>query len=281
MKRITAPWVLEQKGKETISVLTAYDYPTAKRLDEAGIDIVLVGDSMGMVLYGEEDTISLTLDQMIAHMGAVSKACDRAMVIGDLPFMSYQISPEQAMQSAGRMMKEGRVHGVKLEGGEEMAETVRRLVHCGIPVMGHIGLTPQSIHGLGGFKRQGKTRDQKEKLLKSARVLAEAGVFSLVLECVDEELASEISKSISIPTIGIGSGLNCDGQVLVTEDLVGLGVGRVPGFVKQEANLGDAVFQAIKRYVIRTKSRDHQEEVSMGLKREKVIAKDVQNGTAR
>ncbi len=253
VKKITTPHVLDQKGKEKIAVLTAYDYPTARRLDEAGIEILLVGDSLEMVLYGSKNTLSVSMETMLQHTVAVSRAAKRAMVVSDMPFLSYQASKADAIRNAGRFLKESGAEAVKLEGGEEMADTIKAITSAGIPVMAHIGLTPQSIHLLGGFKRQGKTQKQKDYLLKSAKAVAQAGAFSVVLECIEEELSAKITEKIQIPTIGIGSGSRCDGQILVTEDLLGLTYGKTPNFVDPVDSLGQQVFDGALKYIERTK----------------------------
>ncbi len=257
-KAVTVPWVRAQKGKQKLTMLTAYDYPTAVLLDETGIDLLLVGDSVATVMYGEPNTLSVTLEDMIRHTLAVSRGAKRALVVGDLPFMSYQVSIEQALTSAGRVLKEGHAQAIKLEGGSEIAPTVKALTRAGIPVVGHIGLTPQSINTLGTYRMHGKTFEERSYLLESAQALSTAGAFALVLECVEEHLAEEITEEIPIPTIGIGAGQNCDGQVLVTQDLVGLTVGRIPKFVHPLASLREPYQQAIARFIKRT----HQEEKS-------------------
>lgn len=252
-EKITVPWVVKSKGKEQLVMLTAYDYLTARILNQTGVEMVLVGDSLAMVLYGEATTLPVTMEEMLRHTRSVSSAIKRAVVIGDMPFLSYQEGPVQALRNGGRFLKEAGANAVKLEGGLEMVKQVKALVRSGIPVMGHIGLTPQSIHALGGYRMQGKTAREKDYLLKSARALEEAGVFSIVLECIEETLAAEITKGISVPTIGIGSGLGCDGQVLVTQDLVGLTQGHIPKFVRPLANLQTHFLEAVNGYVDRTK----------------------------
>ncbi|MGE0616289.1 MAG: 3-methyl-2-oxobutanoate hydroxymethyltransferase [Bacteriovoracia bacterium] len=254
VKPVTVPWVRAQKGRQRLSMLTAYDYPMATLIDRAGVDMVLVGDSLGPVMYGEPNTLSVTMEDMLRHGRAVSHACRRALVIGDLPFMSYQVSREQAISNAGRFLKEARVKAVKLEGGSEVAELVRDLSRAGIPVCGHIGLTPQSIHAMGTYRMHGKTPDERHFLLQSARDLADAGAFAIVLECVEAGLAAEISRAVPVPTIGIGSGTDCDGQVLVTHDLLGLTIGHVPRFVTPTASLGEAFLQGVAKYVERTRA---------------------------
>lgn len=251
-KSVTVPWIRAQKGQKKISMLTAYDYPTAVMLDEAGIDVLLVGDSVATVIYGEPNTLSVTLEDMIRHTQAVSRGAKRALVVGDLPFMSYQINLEQAVSNAGRLVKEGKAQAVKLEGGIEMVPQVQAITRAGIPVVGHIGLTPQSINAMGAYRMHGKTEQERNYLKNSAQALAEAGAFSIVLECVEESLATEITSLVNVPTIGIGAGPHCDGQVLVTHDLLGLTVGRVPKFVNPLAALRDPFQEAVKNYIHRT-----------------------------
>lgn len=243
---------MKERG-ERIAMLTAYDASFARLLDQAGTDVLLVGDSLGMVIQGEDTTLPVTMEQMIYHCRAVSRGVEassgRAMVVGDLPFMSYQTSPEEALRNAGRLIKEGTAEAVKLEGGEEYAELVRRLTRIGIPVMGHIGLTPQSVHALGGFKVQGREQAQAERLRADARALCEAGCFSLVLEGMPRELAAEITAELPIPTIGIGAGLDCDGQVLVLYDLLGMNEEFRPRFVKRYENFAVRVRTAVDTYI--------------------------------
>jgi 3-methyl-2-oxobutanoate hydroxymethyltransferase len=230
-------------------MLTAYDFSTASIVDEAGIDIILVGDSLGMVVMGYDSTLPVTMEDMIHHTKAVSRAVKRAMVIGDMPFMSYQTSVEDAVRNAGRFMKEAGAHGVKLEGGREVAEITRRITSAGIPVMGHLGLTPQSVHKFGGYKVQGKGDIAAKRILEDAKILEEAGAFSLVLECVPATLAGEISKSLEMPTIGIGGGIDCDGQVLVVNDMLGMFDKFTPKFVKKYANLSVDIKKAVGQYI--------------------------------
>ena len=228
-------FVRKKYKNEKIAVLTAYDFFTARFLDRAGIDALLVGDSVSMVLYGNEGTLPITMETMLAHTTAVAKAAEYALVIADMPFMSYQPSIETAVANAGRFLKEAGAASVKLEGGLEMAPTVKRIVECGIPVMGHIGLTPQSIHRFGGPKVQGRKEKSKQYLIESARALEEAGAFSIVLELVQSDTAAEITKAVNIPTIGIGAGKDCDGQVLVINDILGLYDYFKPKFVRRYA----------------------------------------------
>lgn len=237
-----------KKSGQPIAMLTAYDYYTARFLDECGIDGILVGDSANMVFYGEETTLSITVDQMLYHTRAVSRAVKHALVIADMPFMSYQVNAEEALRNAGRFLKEAGASAVKLEGGLPMVPTVKRLIEAGIPVMGHIGLVPQSVHRFGGYSVQGKTKDAQKYLLESAQALSDAGCFSIVLESIPAELAGEISRQIPIPTIGIGAGLGCDGQILVTNDLLGLFPDFRPKFVRRYADLAAAMKDAFTRY---------------------------------
>jgi 3-methyl-2-oxobutanoate hydroxymethyltransferase len=238
---------MKQNG-ERITMLTAYDYPTAQLLDQSGIDMLLVGDSLGMVVHGLPNTLSVTMDDMIRHCQAVARGAKRAYLVGDMPFMSYQITIEEAKRNAARFLTEGGMDAVKLEGGQKMAETIRALVDVGIAVMGHIGLTPQSISAFGGFKTQGKTAEAARRLLADAKALEEAGVFSIVLECVPDRVAERLSQEVSVPTIGIGAGPGCDGQVLVTHDLLGLFDRFVPKFVKQYAHLAPLMKEAFEAF---------------------------------
>lgn len=240
----------EQKAKgEKISMLTAYDYSTAKLMDEAGINGILVGDSLGMVVLGYEDTLPVTMEDMIHHTAAVCCGAKNTLVVGDMPFMSYQVSVEEAVYNAGRLMKEGRCQAVKLEGGASVCPQIRAITNASIPVMAHIGLTPQSINAFGGFKVQGKSEEAAKKLLEDAKAVEEAGAFAVVLECVPAKLAELISKSISIPTIGIGAGAGCDGQILVYQDMLGLFSDFTPKFVKKYANVGEMMTQAFRDYI--------------------------------
>jgi len=247
--RVTINQIKEMKQKgEKISCLTAYDYSTAKIVDEAGIPLILVGDSLGMVVLGYESTIPVTIEEMLHHTKAVVRGVKQAMVIGDMPFMTYHLSVEQALQNATRFIQEAGAQSVKLEGGVTVAEKVRRLVECGIPVMGHIGLTPQSIHQFGGFKIQGKTPEAAIRLLKDAQALEEAGAFSIVLETVPAPLGALITERIGIPTIGIGAGIGCDGQVQVINDILGSFADFVPKHAKQYAKLTDIVRNAVTEF---------------------------------
>ena len=229
-------------------MLTAYDYPTAMAIDNAGIDSILVGDSLAMVVLGYENTLPVTMEEMLHHARAVARGAKAPLLVGDMPFMSYQVSVEDAVRNAGRFLQQGGMDAVKLEGGRERADAVRAIVNAGIPVMGHLGLTPQSVNQLGGFRAQGKTASAAKRLFEDAQILEEAGAFSLVLESVPARLANYISKHISIPTIGIGAGAGCDGQVLVTHDLLGLFERFTPKFVKQYASLHETMKKAFAEY---------------------------------
>lgn len=233
---------------EKITMLTAYDYLTACLLDEAGVDILLVGDSLAMVTLGYETTLPVTMIEMLHHTKAVSRGTKTAMVVGDMPFMSYQASDDEAVVNAGRFLKEANAHAVKLEGGEELVAKIKKIVAAGIPVMGHLGLTPQSIHQFGGYGLRAGEEKEAEKLLNDARVIEEAGVFSIVLEKVPAELAEKVSNTVNVPTIGIGAGPGCDGQVLVTHDMLGMFTKFVPKFVKQYTNLAQDIKSAVEKY---------------------------------
>ena len=246
--RVTVPEILGAKGKRKLTELTAYDYPTALLADKSGIDMLLVGDSLAMVVLGHEDTLSVGMAEMLHHTMAVRRGASRAMVIGDMPFMSYQASVEQALINAGRFMSEARAHAVKLEGGARVVPQVRAMVEAGIPVQGHIGLTPQSAAQFGGFKVQGKTAEAAKVLIDDARALADAGCFSIVLEAIPASIAEMVTDAVSVPTIGIGAGPACDGQVLVVHDVLGLYDRFVPRFVKRYAKLDDLILEALGRY---------------------------------
>jgi len=239
---------MKERG-EKITMLTAYDYPTARILDQCGIEVLLIGDSVGNVMMGMENTLPVTVDDIIYHTRAVARARQRALVVADMPFMSYQVSTEQAKREAGRLIKEGGAEAVKVEGGETMEGVIRALCAIDIPVMGHIGLTPQSIHRMGGYRVQGKEEGQREKLLADAVAVERAGAFSLVLEGIPLRLAQEITRNLKIPTIGIGAGIHCDGQVLVIHDLLGLTGRAGPKFVKQYAQLETAIAKAVKTFL--------------------------------
>jgi len=249
VSKVTIQQLQKMKAeREKISMITAYDYPSARFVDKAGIEIILVGDSLAMTVMGLDSTVPVTMEEMIHHTKAVVRGVENAMVVGDLPFGSYNQSKEQAIANATRLMKEGGCDAVKLEGGVEMAGITKAIVDAGIPVMGHIGLTPQTISKLGGFKVQGKGAQEAEKLLKGALALQEAGIFSIVLECVPEEVGRLVTEKLSIPTIGIGGGRYCDGQVLVFHDTLGLFEKFLPKFVKRYRNLGEEIVKALEEY---------------------------------
>lgn len=248
MKTTVADFLSMKKNGEKITMVTAYDYSTAKLIDNSGINSILVGDSLGMVMLGYTDTVSVTMEDMLHHVKAVSRGTENALVICDMPFMSYQTSVYDAVVNAGRLMKEGRAGAVKLEGGKEYAEHVRAIVNASIPVCGHIGMTPQSVNAFGGFKVQGKTEEAARKLVEDAIALQEAGAFAVVIECVPHKLAEYISEILSIPTIGIGAGNGCSGQVLVYQDMLGMYSDFTPKFVKKFANVGDVMTDAFKSY---------------------------------
>ena len=233
---------------QRFAVLTAYDYLSAKILDEAGIPILLVGDSLGMVMLGYPTTLPVTLDEMVHHAKAVARGAHQALLVGDMPFMSYHVSVEQALTSAGRFIQEGGMHAVKLEGGGRIVEITRRLTDMGIPVMGHLGLTPQFVHQMGGFKVQGKSEKQAARILSDAKELEQAGAFSIVLEGVPSDLATRVTHALRIPTIGIGAGPGTDAQVLVLHDMLGLTTGKAPKFVKRYASLAEDITRAAQRY---------------------------------
>jgi len=233
---------------QRFAVLTAYDYLSAKILDEAGIPILLVGDSLGMVMLGYPTTLPVTLDEMLHHTKAVARGARQALLVGDMPFMSYHASVEQAITSAGRFIQEGGMHAVKLEGGGRIVEITRQLTSMGIPVMGHLGLTPQFVHQMGGFKVQGKSDKQAARILSDAKELEQAGAFSIVLEGVPADLATRVTKTLRIPTIGIGAGSGTDGQVLVFHDMLGLTTGKAPKFVKRYANLAEDIGNAVQHF---------------------------------
>lgn len=254
-KKVTIPYLMEQKRSgNKFTMLTAYDYPTAKALDESGVDILLIGDSVGMVVLGYENTLPVTMEDIIHHTKPVVRAAERAMVVSDMPFMSFQISSKEAMRNAGRFLAEAGAQAVKVEGGDEIAKTVSKIVGMGVPVMGHLGLTPQSIHQLGGYSLQANAVDDAKKLIREAKTLEEAGCFSIVLEKVPAQIAGMVTRSIGIPTIGIGAGPDCDGQVLVVQDLLGLYEKFVPKFSKQYAHLGDEIRKAAAQYVKEVKA---------------------------
>lgn len=248
-KFTVASFLKAKKEGRKISMLTAYDYPMAKLLEVAGIDCLLVGDSLGMVVLGYETTLQVTVDDMIHHCRAVSRGTKNALITVDMPFLSYHISVEDSIRNAGRLIQEGGAHAVKLEGGMNVIDKVKAIVNAQIPVMGHLGLTPQSINMLGSYKVQGTSLEQAKQLIEEAELLQQAGVFAIVLECVPEKLAKLISEKLEIPTIGIGAGKHCDGQVLVTQDMLGIYSDFTPKFVKQYANLGEIINKACTQYI--------------------------------
>ena len=253
--KVTVPELLQRKStaadstnKKKITCLTAYDYPTARLMDEAGVDVVLVGDSVAMVALGYESTLPLTMEESLHHTKAVRRGVQRALVVADMPFGSYQGDVNEALKNAVRFVKEAGAEAVKVEGGERRLEVIARLTEAEIPVMGHVGLTPQSVHAMGGYRVQGKTAGGAEQLLRDARAVEAAGAFSIVLEGIPRELAAEITKSVRIPTIGIGAGPDCDGQILVLHDLLGLTFQEPPKFARRYANVGEVISQAVREY---------------------------------
>ena len=246
--RLTINDLMNRKGKHPISMLTAYDYNTARTIDEAGIDMILVGDSLGNVMLGYENTLAVTVDDMIHHGKAVCRGVQNAFVVIDMPFMSYQASVEDAVRNAGRIVKETNCNAVKLEGGVEYTDRIKSIVQAGIPVVAHIGLTPQSVNAFGGYKVQGKTLEQARKLLRDAKVVEEAGAFAITLECVPAALAKMITEQSKALTIGIGAGNDCDGQVLVYQDMLGFTDGFTPKFVKKYANLHSVMLESFRQY---------------------------------
>ncbi len=278
-KKVTTLTLRQKKDRgEIITMLTAYDYPTALAVDKAGIDAILVGDSLAMVVLGYENTLAVTMDDMLHHSRAVARGAKSALLVGDMPFMSYQVSVEEAVRNAGRFLQEGGMDAVKLEGGRERVDAIRAITGAGIPVMGHLGLTPQSVNQLGGFRAQGKTATTAKRLIEDALLLEEAGAFSIVLESVPARLAELISKKLSIPTIGIGAGAGCDGQVLVTHDVLGLFDRFTPKFVKQYANFHNEMQKAFADYIedVETKRFPAQEHtVEMDDKEWETLLKEI------
>lgn len=250
IKRITTKSLaLLKKKKIKITALTAYDFITAILLDNAGIDIILVGDSLSNVFQGNETTLPVTMDEMIYHTKSVAKGVNRAMVVVDMPFMSYQLSVDEGFRNAGRIMKETSASAVKLEGGERVAETIRKITEAGIPVMGHVGLTPQSIHQFGSYRERGRSKAEADEILNDAKAIEQAGAFCIVLEKIPASLAKKISASLIVPTIGIGAGVYCDGQILVTPDMLGLNMDFHPRFVRHYSKLADTMTEAFKKYI--------------------------------
>jgi 3-methyl-2-oxobutanoate hydroxymethyltransferase len=247
---VTVPSLARMKSqREKIAMLTAYDFAFARILDAAGIDVLLVGDSLGSVVQGHDTTLPVTLDEVVYHCRLVARAARRSLVVGDMPFGSYQTSAAQAVDSAVRLVKEGGAHAVKLEGGERVADRIEAMATMDIPVMGHVGLTPQSVHQFGGYRVQGRSEDGRQRVRADARAVEAAGAFAVVLECVPAELAAEISAELSIPTIGIGAGSGCDGQVLVIHDMLGLAEGTPPRFVRRYVDLGEVIGKAARMYL--------------------------------
>ncbi|BEP28492.1 3-methyl-2-oxobutanoate hydroxymethyltransferase [Helicovermis profundi] len=255
-KFTSTSFIKSKQEKHMISMLTAYDYSTAKLLDEAGVDSILVGDSLGMVMLGYENTLKVTMEDMIHHTKAVKRGVKNAFVIGDMPFMSYHISTEETLKNAGRFIQEAGADAVKLEGGYAVIDKVKAIIKAQIPVVGHIGLTPQSVNMFGGFKVQGKSEENAKKLIEDALLLEEAGVIAIVLECVPAKLAKLISEKLSIPTIGIGAGNGCDGQVLVIQDMLGMYSDFTPKFVKKYATLGDNMKEAVRNYIEEVENKE-------------------------
>ena len=259
--KITAPAVVALKRKgEPITVVTAYDFPTARYADQSGVEILLVGDSVGTVMLGYESTLPVTMEDMLHHVRAVARAKPSALVVGDMPFMSYQVSTEQAVANAGRLVQEGGADAIKLEGGARVAEAVQRIVEAGIPVMGHLGLTPQSVLAFGGYKVQARGEADQERLVREAHLLESAGCFSLVLEGIPAKLGGEVSRALQIPTIGIGAGVDCDGQVLVTHDMMGFNLGHTPKFVRRYASFATDMRAAFDRFASDVRTRQFPSE---------------------
>ena len=255
VKRVRAPDLKEMKQRgEKIAMLTAYDALMARLIERAGIDVLLVGDSVGMVLLGYDTTLPVTLDAMIHHTRAVSRGVQRALVVADMPFLTYQVTADEALRNAGRLVQEGGAQAVKIEGGRAVVDTVRRLVEVGIPVMGHLGLTPQAVHHLGGYRRQARSKADAQRLLEDAQALENAGAFAIVLECIPHEVARAVTEKLTIPTIGIGAGPHCDGQVLVSHDALGLSGDAAPSFVKHYAQLGAQLAEGVKAYIHEVKT---------------------------
>ncbi|MRG95740.1 3-methyl-2-oxobutanoate hydroxymethyltransferase [Polyangium spumosum] len=255
-KKITVPDIRARKANgPPIAMVTAYDFTMARLFDEGGADMLLVGDSLGMVVQGHPTTLPVTVEEICYHGRAVARGARRAHVVGDMPFMSFQVSAVQALENAGRLMKDGAFESVKIEGGEEVAEHVRRIVAAGIPVMGHVGLTPQSVHAMGGFKVQGKGEDAAARLLRDAQALDEAGAYAIVLEAIPPDLAEEITAAVSVPTIGIGAGAGCDGQVLVCYDMLGMYPELRPKFAKRFSEVGEQIMAATRAYVDEVQAR--------------------------
>lgn len=271
-KRVTIPQLAEwKKSQRKITALTAYDYTFARLLDESGIDLILVGDSAGMVASGYENTLPVTMDEMILYTRSVRRGVQQALLVGDMPFMSYHVTEAETIRNAGRFIQEGGAEAVKMEGGSRILDKVRAVVEAGISVMGHVGLTPQSVHQFGGYRVQGKNYRDSRKIVKDALDLQDAGVFSLVLEAMPLELAAEITAELEIPTLGIGAGAHCDGQILVTQDMLGMNLDFSPKFVKQYGEVGTTIRSAVQNYVDEIRSGAFPDEAhSYHLKKEKL-----------
>lgn len=273
MKNTVTTFKNAKLNHEKITMLTAYDYSTAKLMDEAGINALLVGDSLGMVILGYEDTLSVTMEDMIHHTRAVSRGAKDSLVVADMPFMSYQTSVYDAVVNAGRLIKEGRAGAIKLEGGKEVCPQIEAIVRASIPVMGHIGLTPQSIHAFGGFKVQGKDLEAAKKIIEDAKALEAAGAFAIVLECVPAPLGKYITEAISIPIIGIGAGKDCDGQVLVYQDMLAMYGAIQPKFVKVYSQVGESMGEAFKNYIQEVKEGNFPEDIHSFNMSEQMVSK--------
>lgn len=247
-KKVTVPSILQRKGKEKIVAVTAYDYPTTLFADAAGVDLILVGDSLGMVLLGYPTTLPVTMEEMLHHTKACARAKPRALLVADMPYLSYQVTLEEAVRNAGRFIQEGGAEAVKLEGGEPVAEVIHRLVSIGIPVLAHLGMTPQSVHAFGGHRVQGRSEQAAKRLIEDAHIVEQAGAFAVVLELIPADLARTITEQLRIPTIGIGAGPSCDGQIQVLHDLIGLVPGEPFKHTKRYAHIGDAITNALKQY---------------------------------
>lgn len=260
IKRITTETIRSMKGKEKISMLTSYDFTMSQMVDAGGIDIILVGDSASNVMAGHETTLPITLDQMIYHAQSVVRGAQRCLVVVDLPFGTYQSDPQRALDSAVRIMKESGAHAIKLEGGREIQKSIQKIVNAGIPVMGHLGLTPQSIYQFGTYKVRAKEEEEAEKLMEDAKLLQDLGAFSLVMEKIPANLAQRVTESVSIPTIGIGAGAHCDGQVLVVHDMLGMTFEFKPKFLRQYLNLNEEITKAVQHYVSDVKNMNFPNE---------------------
>ena len=273
VRRVTVPQIRGHKGGTPLVMVTAYDATFARMLDEAGADILLVGDSLGMVVQGNDDTLSVSVDDVVYHCRAVGRGARRAHIVGDMPFLSYQVTAEEALRNAGRIVAEGHAHAVKLEGGRSVAPTIARIVSAGIPVMAHVGLTPQAVHAMGGFKVQGTAEDDAQRILDDAHAVADAGAYALVLEGIPGPLAQRITEAVAIPTIGIGAGVHCDGQVLVCYDMLGLTPNLKPKFVKGYDTLFDRGVAAARAFCDEVRGREFPgPEHTFGLRTPRPVA---------